>query len=205
MDKLTINELKGYLDTGLKFQLTIDRTEDFCAEDWYSEDKFKKGAIWELIGIVQAKDLNIPLGDGYLDGFLFKNDLTYCNFYCGIKPLLYNLSSLTEYREDLGFVPIVELAKLQYPKVNFTIEDNKCFGRLNEGVVLEFTLDDEIPFYKEYHNNIFGKTKSDSYDDMYLANIKPSEVRDKLYEWKIDLHNLIDRNLAINIKTLKNE
>ena len=171
MNKITVNELKGYLGTGLKFQLTIDRTKDFCTEDWYSEDKFKKGAIWELIGIVQAKDLNIPLGEGYLDGFLFKNDLTYCNFNCGIKPLLYNLSSLTEYREDLGFVPIEELKKSGSSHVDWvSIEANH--------------------WIKEYGH------------EKWLSNL-PFGVIEKLYEWHINLHNLIDLNLAINIKTLK--
>jgi hypothetical protein len=168
MDKLTINELKGYLGTGLKFQLTIDRTEDFCEEDWYSEDKFKKGAIWELIGIVQAKDLNIPLGDGYLDGFLFKNDLTYCNFNNGIKPLLYNLSSLTEYREDLGFVPI-------------------------ERLLQEYCFDTK----KMSKEEILSYSKSMIEVDMSYKTAL------RLHDWHIDLHNLIDRNLAINIKTLQ--
>jgi hypothetical protein len=174
MDKLTINELKGYLGTGLKFQLTIDRTEDFCEEDWYSEDKFKKGAIWELIGIVQAKDLNIPLGDGYLDGFLFKNDLTYCNFNNGIKPLLYNLSSLTEYREDLGFVPMEALCSVEVQEE----EDFKLYGT--------------IPEYWKY----LLSTKIRNWDNWQV---------EKLYEWHFDVHNLIDRNLAINLKTLKHE
>jgi hypothetical protein len=162
MDKLTINELKWYLGTGLKFQLTIDRTEDFCEEDWYSEDKFKKGAIWDLIGFVEAKDLNIPLGEGYLDGFLFKNDLTYCNFNNGIKPLLYNLSSLTEYREDLGFVPIDNIKESQR----------------------------HLFFREDLENPING--------------LDYSEIQ-KLFDWHFDCFNLIDRNLAINIKTLKDE
>jgi hypothetical protein len=176
MDKLTINELKGYLGTGLKFQLTIDRTEDFCEEDWYSEDKFKKGAIWELIGIVQAKDLNIPLGDGYLDGFLFKNDLTYCNFNNGIKPFLYNLSSLTEYREDLGFVPIEELQRL------FEFDDD-----------FEITNHLQILLHNLEHGYYY-------FPPNFFLNLY-----EKLYEWHFDVHNLIGRNLAINLKTLKYE
>jgi hypothetical protein len=193
MDKLTINELKWYLGTGLKFQLTIDRTEDFCTEDWYSEDKFKKGAIWELIGIVQAKDLNIPLGEGYLDGFLFKNDLTYCNFNNGIKPLLYPLSSLTEYREDLGFVPIEKLKEL-YFETNIIKSGGTS---LEEELVIK---DGEFKnYFQDYYytgDNIYTSYNPIGYNESV-------NIYNQLYSWHIDVHNLIDRNLAINIKTLK--
>jgi hypothetical protein len=118
----------------------------------------------------------------------------------GIKPILRPLSQLTETIEHNGekFVPMVELAKVQYP-VSFEIIENECVGRLSIGVVLEFFIQDEIPFYKEFHNNIFGQTKDNDFDDMTLANITPSEIRGKLLEWHFDVFGLIENNLAIAV------
>ena len=121
-----------------------------------------------------------------------------------IKPILRTLSDLTKEIEVNGekFVPIIYLAKIQYPNVDFQIIENECVGRLNCGVVLEFYIEDEIPFYKEFHNNIFGQTKGNDFDDMFLANIKPSEIREKLLEWHFNLFDLPE-NLFVDINTLE--
>ena len=121
-----------------------------------------------------------------------------------IKLILRPLSDLTKEIEVNGekFVPIIYLAKIQYPNVDFQIIENECVGRLNCGVVLEFYIEDEIPFYKEFHNNIFGQTKGNDFDDMFLANIKPSEIREKLLEWHFNVFNLPE-NLFVDINTLE--
>lgn len=120
-----------------------------------------------------------------------------------VKPILRKLD-LTKEIEVNGekFVPIIYLAKIQYPNVDFQIIENECVGRLNCGVVLEFYIEDEIPFYKEFHNNIFGQTKGNDFDDMFLANIKPSEIREKLLEWHFNLFDLPE-NLFVDINTLE--
>jgi hypothetical protein len=100
---------------------------------------------------------------------------------------------------------MIKLAQIQFPNVEFEIKNNSCIGRLNIWVIAEFVIEYEIPFYKEYHNNVFGQFKSDNYDDMYLANINPSEIREKLAEWHFDVFGLIEKNLAIDINTLENE
>jgi hypothetical protein len=94
------------------------------------------------------------------------------------KPLLYPLSSLTEYREDLGFVPIEELGKLYFDNLKIFFDN-----QLNHLSIIIETNDyvEEIDFFYGY------------------------EIVNQLLEWHIDVHNLIDRNLAINIKTLKDE
>jgi hypothetical protein len=141
MDKITINELKGYLGTGLKIKFKIIGRYSSTKED-----------------VLQGRHVD---------------NLSIYKFF---KPLLYPLSSLTEYREDLGFVPIEELnrlsllAKLEYYSSDF------C-----NGAILLSTI-------------ISG---------FNILSIK--EKLDLLYSWHIDVHNLIDRNLAINIKTLKDE
>jgi hypothetical protein len=128
MDKLTINELKGYLGTGLKIKFKIIGRYSSTKED-----------------VLQGRHVD---------------NLSIYQFF---KPILYPLSSLTEYREDLGFVPIEELA--------IHLFDKETRGYILDGQV----------------------------------NAMPYWVVQKLYSWHIDVHNLIDRNLAINIKTLKDE
>jgi hypothetical protein len=147
MDKLTINELKGYLGTGLQMRHNYTKAR---------HDGEKKLRLWVM-------------------------ELTFTSISMAIrnqdrKPLLYPLSSLTEYREDLGFVPMEELnrlfllAKLEYYSSDF------CNGAILLSTIIS---------------------------DFNILSIK--EKLDLLYSWHIDVHNLIDRNLAINIKTLKDE
>ena len=139
MDKLTINELKGYLGTGLKI---MENDDD---------------GIFEMLGIYDFEEICTDGGD-----------IPFTNF----KPLLYPLSSLTEYREDLGFVPMEALCSVEVQEE----EDFKLYGT--------------IPEYWKY----LLSTKIRNWDNWQV---------EKLYSWHIDVHNLIDRNLAINIKTLK--
>lgn len=159
---------------------------------------------WESDYVGKEFDRIVGINQWHKDGITWR-----CETEGGAKPaldriklLLRPLSSLTKpiHHNRETFVPLVKLASIQFPEVEFTIEDNRCFGRLNVGVVLEFVIDDEIPFYKEYHNNIFGQSKSDDYDDMTMANITPSEVREKLKEWHMDLWNLLESGDALPIE-----
>ena len=149
MDKLTINELKGYLGTGLQMRHNYTKAR---------HDGEKKLRLWVM-------------------------ELTFTSISMAIrnqdrKPLLYPLSSLTEYREDLGFVPIEELGKLYFDNLKIFFDN-----QLNHLSIIIETNDyvEEIDFFYGY------------------------EIVNQLLEWHIDVHNLIDRNLAINIKTLKDE
>jgi hypothetical protein len=135
MDKLTINELKGYLGTGLKCK-NGNSILELCASYLLIDDNFKE----EFISICE-----ITNGGKYW-----------------IKPLLYPLSSLTEYREDLGFVPMDNIKESQR----------------------------HLFFREDLENQING--------------LDYSEMQ-KLLSWHFDCFNLIDRKLAINIKTLKDE
>jgi hypothetical protein len=151
MKKLTINELKGYLGTGLKCK-NGNSILELCASYLLIDDSFKE----EFISICE-----ITNGGKYW-----------------IKPLLYPLSSLTEYREDLGFVPIEQLGELYFDGLRIFFHD-----KLNHLSIIIETNDyvEEIDLFYGY------------------------EIVNQLQEWHIDVHNLIDRNLAINIKTLENE
>jgi hypothetical protein len=148
MDKITINELKGYLGTGLQMR--------YLLSDVITLSESQKDEIRTVT--------------------LTNDNVVFCLKNC--KPLLYPLSSLTEYREDLGFVPIEELNRLflhKLAKLEYYNSD------LCNGAILLSTI-------------ISG---------FNILSIK--EKLDLLYSWHIDVHNLIDRNLAINIKTLKDE
>jgi len=81
------------------------------------------------------------------------------------KPLLYDVSSLTEFREDLGFVPI------------------------------EFIEE------KYFSTNLLSQCERIIEDSRWVNHCEYILIQ-HLYEWHIDIHNLIPRNLAIDIKTL---
>jgi hypothetical protein len=130
MDKLTINELKGYLGTGLQMR--------YLLSDVITLSESQKDEI-------RTVTLN-------------NDNVVFCLKNC--KPLLYTLSSLTEYREDLGFVPIDNIKESQR----------------------------HLFFREDLENQINGLDYSET---------------QKLFDWHFDCFNLIDRNLAINIKTLQ--
>jgi hypothetical protein len=109
--KLEIKHLAPYLPYGLKGILTHDLRNDYEYCDWVTDiEIFNEGAIWELCGY-SPSDLNIPLGEGEYDGFLYRNDNTYTCFKSDIKPLLRPLSHLDKEIEINGkrFLPIIEL------------------------------------------------------------------------------------------------
>ena len=79
-----------------------------------------------------------------------------------IKPILFTISSLTEFRKDLGFVPI-DLLEEKYFSSNLV---SQC----------ERLIEDERWIY---------------HSDYILIEY--------FYEWKIDIHNLIEKDLAIEV------
>jgi len=96
-EELESKYIAGYLPYNLKSQLLTDKTEEFEDQEWaeLNASNFKKGSIWTLIGINKGEALNIPLGEGYLDGMLFRHGTTYVNFKREILPILHPLSDLT--------------------------------------------------------------------------------------------------------------
>ena len=183
--QLTITELSAYLPYGVKANFT--------------RRMFERNNV-DLMG------LTIAYNESCKEHFIMKSDVTYGLNH--IQLLLRNLSDLTTEIEHNGekFVPIVELAKMdsECKNVDFTINEyGNCIGRLNVGVVVVFQIDDEIPFIKEIHNNIFGQVSGNEFDDMHLSSILPSEIRAKLHEWHFDLYSLIEKGLAIDIKEAK--
>jgi len=182
--KLTINHLKGYLGTGLKVSIQ---------SELYPNPEF--------IGYVR--------------------DVIYLNYYGSglsmnienIKPLLHPLSSLTKYREDLGFVPIVELFKMRTQRLSdsidkYYIKDNTAVLKLSE----QGYPDGKMSYCHFFEidlepNNIHFSLATEYYkigeEGIYKEEFgfigNEMNMMQKLNEWHIDYQNLIKENLAIEI------
>lgn len=151
MENLTLQHLAPYLPYGLKCQLLENKADDFEDAEWAEEKHiFNTGAIWELIGINKSKDLNIPIGEGYLNGFLYRNGTTYCNFHRGIFPMLRPLSDLINEIEHNGkkFVPI-EYHSFSHSKEEIIEFQNK-FAHYKS---LKYGITERL---FEWHFDVFG-------------------------------------------------
>jgi hypothetical protein len=84
-----------YLQHKLKF-IVFKNLDEFEGADYYNEEKFTRGAIWELSGYVD-KALMLPIGETEIDGFIFNSETTYINADVNlmkIRPLLIHLDDL---------------------------------------------------------------------------------------------------------------
>jgi hypothetical protein len=137
MEQLELKEIVGYLPYGVKAEI-LDYKSDYVGRQY---DKIIGLKEWSKEG-----DWCL-LTDGGSKPSLNR-----------VKPILFPLSSLTEYREDLGFVPIEYLG----------------YGEEKDlAMTLMFDKDELIEL--------------------------PYRTIQKLYEWKIDIHNLIEKGLAIAV------
>jgi len=175
--KLTIEHLKGYLGTGLRILVV----KDFRG--------FDRNKICEL------HTINI---EGTLVGYPIdqfgrkKGELTNLE---NIKPILHPLSDLTKFREDLGFVPIEELAKMANDfelRSDYKIID-LGIGTSDYDSYDYFKFDEEFKiFYFDKGNNFEG-----SKDSLVKNNF---DLIQKLYEWHFAVN--IPEELYIDINTL---
>jgi hypothetical protein len=110
--KLTIEQLKNYLGTGLKYISQVDEREEFYEfEDSTGyEEAFKEGSVWEFVGFT---DIEIPLGEGELIGELLQHEKGfYRGNYRSHKPSFFRLQDLDKFIPELGFVPLEELRSI---------------------------------------------------------------------------------------------
>jgi len=206
MKKLELKHIAKRLPYGLKGIIIQDKSESYMDNDWYNEDDCKSGKIWNLIGIVKPNKLNIPIGEGYLQGFLWSRGNTYVNFHTGILPILRPLSDLTKEIEHGGekFVPIVSLFNhiddsdyvdvhgLNFNTMNLQIDDewNHIYSIMtDEGEELEFCVQSH------------GMTLFYKWTDYQISNVR--DLFDLLLEWHFDVDNLIEKGLAINLNALE--
>jgi len=132
MEQLQLKEIVGYLPNGVK------------------------AYVFDEVSFLEKYRRECPNGEWAVT-------LTFSNFKehifkNGYKPILFPISSLTEFREDLGFVPIEKLGYGEEKDLAMTLMFDK-----NELV--------ELPY----------------------------RTIQKLYEWKIDIHSLIEKGLAIEV------
>jgi len=187
--KLTINHLKGYLGTGLKIL-------DLTTKTSFDLDKFYNQEI-----PIEFQDKYGKIG---LEQVINDNQLL---------PLLHPLSSLTKYREDLGFVPIVELFKMRTQHLSdsidkYYIKDNTAVLKLSE----QGYPDGKMSYCHFFEidlepNNIHFSLATEYYkigeEGIYKEEFgfigNEMNMMQKLNEWHIDYQNLIKENLAIEI------
>ena len=116
-----------FLAMSLPYGLKVILTEDVEIDDLYDDidrPKTKKGAIWEMIGINNTNDLDIPIGGGDLAN-VFRNGNCWLTKSVGYKPILHQLSDLTKEIEHKGekFVPIMRIyGGEDYMKYDYTLE-----------------------------------------------------------------------------------
>jgi hypothetical protein len=129
--KLTINQLKNYLGTGVKYISRIDERKDFYEfEDREGyEDAFNSGSIWEFVGWT---DIEIPLGDGELSGELLSHEKEfYRGNYRSHKPMFFRLTDLDKFIPELGFVPLEELNRLDWSDVQLSLLKNGAYTHVS--------------------------------------------------------------------------
>ena len=209
-----------YFPYGLKGLLITDLRDDFYQEDYYEDHLFKKDAIWELCGYAPG-DLNIYLGKGTFDGFLWRSESTYCCFYTGIKPILRPLSDLVHEIEHNGkkIVPFEEIAIIESPRIYnacdrikniFVFERGMSFNSRKMGVQYDYdhAVIDKITTMEitHYVGSIFHKNVIIGDDSWHFSQFTNYPlILEKLYEWHFDVFGLIEKGLAVDFNTLKNE
>lgn len=112
-------------------------------------------------------------------------------------PILFPISSLAEFREDLGFIPMVELAKI----ANLDIT-KYVISKTNNAYDIRCNIENEED--SDTHE-VLGFDLANGFghhyrlSQMWTIISNQFELWEKLYEWKIDVHNLIEKGLAIEV------
>ena len=126
-----------------------------------------------------------------------------------VKPILRPLSDITKpikvdgYNDSKEFVPIVELAKIGQTFQSQSIDNwevtkvSKDFGYGHNQYYVQFK-DNYVFGYHEKHGFYSSSNRN---KEMDINNQK--ELWKMLYKWHVDIHGLIEKNIAVDINTLK--
>ena len=181
-NELELKHLAPYLPYKLKGVLTYDRREDFDSEDWLEDnDILKEGSVWTICGYADS-DLNIPIGEGEIDGFIWRNEMTYVNFHQGVKPILRPLIDLTKEIKDSNNYEFVYVESLE-------IGDDDSGTEYDHGNIKTIRLLKSIAENNNFH------------DVQYL----PYLLVQDLIKHHFDVFGLIEKGLAIDINTLEKQ
>jgi hypothetical protein len=171
-ETLGLKQLKGYLGTGLKFQVRFK-----------PQDGFDEKIVIDRLSTISEEE-NCITFEGASD-FYFKDPQ---DNETEVKPILFNLSSLTKEIEVNGekFVPIYKLFEIEYE------------GTLHLDLIREMYFKVNYTFTCSSHYSTAMETSINT-RHIQMNNYWKIE---KLYEWKFDVHGLIEKGLAIDASTL---
>jgi hypothetical protein len=164
------------------------------------------GKISPVNGIVEETFLEYWNGNQS-----FKGKISDC------KPILYPINCLCK-KHDINrdiIIPIVELAKIEVPGLNWQIGCDEAVHITNSYTSKHFGIKMGVPYFKKMTSSTNmmssnGKKKSVGMSDgsvIYegVDNYpikKYHQIVKKLNEWKIDYMGLIESGDAINVETL---
>ena len=133
------------------------------------------------------------------------------------RPILYNISTLTKpiivkgYNGGLPFVPIEEIAKIECPAIENSIDRIKniisfnrgvSFGSTKMGVVYEY--EGVVVEITHFRNGVFHKSVIKGNDSWVFSKFHNyPQIIEFLNMCLIDYRNLIGQGLAIDVETLK--
>lgn len=173
IEKLELRHLCGYLPYGLKCH---------CMGLW-TDDESQNPVTVEVVGAnldhVEIHEIGRSVTEEY--------------DYCDVLPLLLPLSALTEPLPD-GTVPIVELAKIAYPKsdtIKLDIEDGTAVIDSAENYRFEYKNGSFECYYLKYSPRV---------ENCFVPN--QIQLFEYLYANHFDVYGLIPAGLAID-KTIQ--
>lgn len=165
-DKLTIEELCGYLPYGLQFLSHKHRI------------KYGHQTVLAARGMSLCDDLSLNVE------FMYEDDLVFSNEMKTSTPLLLPLSALTEPLPN-GETPIVELAKIAFPKDEWIIDAG-----------MRCSISDGWASPKSFVFHQYGFMCGENNRAHSVSN--QLRLFQYLYKNHFDLHNLIERGLALD-------
>jgi hypothetical protein len=179
---ITLEEIAGYLLHKLK--ATLSQKGKFNLDSEYPNDYANK------VGVINTWTICENEIGGILE--VAKN---YSFDFCEIDEVdiyLRPLSDLTKEIEHNGekFVPIVELAKIAFPKGKHELIKNY----VNLGAGYTFHYNKDFDCLKGFNGHRWDY-------QCFIPN--QLQLFKKLYSWHFDIHGLIERGDAIGINTLK--
>jgi len=198
--KLQPHHIFPYAAYGLKFKMTANFEDEFSNQDWAEDPSiFTEGSIWTLAGYAD-RDLMIPLGEGEIDGYIFRNRNTYVNIDTnngGIKPMLRPLDLTKPITVDgIEIVPIVELAKIAYPNES----DYRLITNIGKP---DDTSEAIINKYDGFYFGYNHKTKCFYWRTVNGLGNGSAQNANALFQWlykhHFDLENLIEQGLAVEL------
>ena len=169
--KLELKHLASYLPYGLNIK------------------DVKHGSVFEALHFITTPPQDFSLFKGNLDQLI--NDKY-------LKPVLFPLSSLTKEITVNGetFVPIKKLFELHHCGIRLD-ERLRCFS-LNKNKIkyddFNCAITDGVNMFGYSNYGGFQAIDTDECRDYTVIN--QLELSTKLFEWKIDIFQLIDKNLA---------